>query len=425
MKAKKVLFALLSAALLAGCAGKAGNALRLAWWGNTVRDEQTLKVVDLFTSRNPGVTIDTETVGWGGYWDKLNTQAATKSVPDLIQQDYLYIGQWAGRGQLLDLMPFVDDGTLDISLMPRSVVDSGAIGGKLYGLPVGTTLFCMVYDPAILEKAGIPPIDDEHWTWSDFERIAETIYQKTGVRTVPLGVEDVFPPLENWIQQTGESFYRADGKALGFSDTATLKAFWDLQLRLLDKGVLIPASEAFVQTSLEEDPLSKGRAWIRYIWNSQLSAAAGAAGRPLGLLFAPRLAPERARQPGHFLKPSMFFSIYAQSENPALAAKFLNFFVNDPDANDLLRGERGIPVNAAIRERVAAAADASQQTAFAILSRAASGYAGPVPPPYPPAAGEVNTLLRDLTVQVLNKALSADEAASRFVTRANQVLAGD
>ncbi|MDR2434067.1 MAG: extracellular solute-binding protein, partial [Treponema sp.] len=262
------------------------NYMRLTWWGNTVRDEQTAKVAELFKSKNPGVTIDLETTGWGGYWDKVNTQAASGSVPDIMQQDYLYIGQWASRNQLLDLTPYIQNGTIDVSNIPASVVDSGKIDGKPYGLPLGTTIYCMAIDPAVLEKAGIPKIDSTTWTWKDFERIAETIYQKTGVQTAPFGTSDAFPDIENYVRQSGVPFYAPDGKKLGFSDPSLLKEFWDMELRLLDKGILIPPSEAFIEMSMEESPLPKGRSWAMALWNTQVVAMSNAAGRPLELLFS-------------------------------------------------------------------------------------------------------------------------------------------
>jgi multiple sugar transport system substrate-binding protein len=405
-----------------GGSGSTGSYMRLTWWGNTVRDEQTAKVVELFKSKNPGVTIDLETTGWGGYWDKVNTQAASGSVADLMQQDYLYIGQWASRSQLLDLTPYIQNGTIDVSNIPGSVVDSGKIDGKLYGLPLGTTIYCMAIDPAILEKAGIPKIDSTTWTWKDFERIAETIYQKTGIQTAPFGTSDAFPDVENYVRQSGVPFYAPDGKKLGFSDPSLLKEFWDMELRLLDKGILIPPSEAFIEMSMEESPLPKGRSWAMALWNTQVVAMSNAAGRPLELVFLPRI--EGYKRPGAFLKPSMFFSVTAKAENPALAAKFLNFFLNDAEANDIISGERGVPVVASVRDSLSSKLAAPQKAAFAILSEAASkNYISPVDPPYPGKSGEVNAVLRDITVQVLNKPISSAEGASRFITRANQILA--
>jgi multiple sugar transport system substrate-binding protein len=122
----------------------------------------------------------------------------------------------------------------------------------------------------------------------------------------------------------------------------------------------------------------------------------------------------------------MFFSIAAKAENPDLAAKFLNFFLNDAEANDIIRGERGVPVVASVRDSLSGKIDVSQKIAFDILSDAAAkGYVSPVDPPYPAASGEVNALLRDITVQVLNKTISSADGAAQFISRANQILSGN
>jgi multiple sugar transport system substrate-binding protein len=425
MKTRVLIVMALLVPVLAFAGGKQSgdsNYMRLTWWGNTVRDEQTLQVVELFKSKNPGVTIDTETTGWGSYWDKVNTQAASGSMPDLMQQDYAYIDQWASRNQLLDLTPYIADKTIDVSQIPESVLAGGKINGKLYAVLLGTTAFGLVYDPAVFQKAGISVPDSKTWTWKDFEKLAETIYQRTGIKTIPLGTVDPLVLFDNWIRQTGASVYSADGKRLGFTDTTVLKEFWDMQLRLLDKGILVPPSEAFVQGSMEEGPLAKGTSWVDYIWNTQLTAHATAAGRPLDLLFLPRI--DQYKRPGTYLKPSMFFSITAKAENPALAAKFLNFFINDLEANDIIRAERGIPAVTNVRDYLAGKMDNNQKIAFNFLAQAAN-YSSPVDPADPAASGEIRDLLRDTTVQVLNKTISSADGVTRFMTRANQILSGN
>ena len=85
----------------------ADSRLRLIWWGNPDRDKRTNAVVDLYQQANAGVTIDPETYAWNDYWPKLATQAAGQNLPDVIQMDYRYIFEYARRGQLADLTPFV------------------------------------------------------------------------------------------------------------------------------------------------------------------------------------------------------------------------------------------------------------------------------------------------------------------------------
>ncbi|MDR0377186.1 MAG: extracellular solute-binding protein [Spirochaetaceae bacterium] len=393
--------------------------MRLTWWGNTVRDERTLKTAQLYQSANPGVTIETETTGWAGYWDKLNTQASAGNLPDLIQHDYAYIMQWANRNQLLDLTPYTQSGVIDVSKIPASALSAGKLNGKLYGISLGTNAMGMAYDPAVLAKAGVSVPDSTKWTLKDFEDMALTIYQKTGVRTLPLGTTDVKVVFEIFLRQTGASFYTPDGKKLGFSDPSLLKDYWDLQLRLLNAGALIPADEAFITVSIEEDAFSKGQSWVQYIWSNQLTATANGAKRPIGMLLFPTI--DNAKRKGTYLKPSMFFSIAAKAENPDLAAKVFNFFLNDLGANDILLAERGVPVPENVRSYLLPKMDNDMKMSFEFVSLAAANSSD-IDQPDPAANGEILALLRDIAQQVLSKSISSSEGASRFITRANQIL---
>ncbi|MDR1469435.1 MAG: extracellular solute-binding protein [Spirochaetaceae bacterium] len=412
-----------SAMLFAGAKSDAGgsdkNYMRLTWWGNTVRDERTLKTVQLYQSKNPGVTIETETTGWAGYWDKLNTQASAGNLPDLIQHDYGYMLQWANRNQLLDLTPYTQNGVIDVSKIPASALSAGKVNGKLYAISLGTNALGMVYDPAVLAKAGINVPDSTKWTLKDFENIALTIYQKTGVRTLPLGTTDVKVIFEIFLRQSGASFYAPDGKKLGFSDPALLKEYWDLQLRLLDAGALIPADEAFVTVSVEEDAFSKGQSWLQYIWSNQITATANGAKRPIGMLLFPAI--DNAKRKGTYLKPSMFFTIAAKAENPDAAAKVFNFFLNDLGANDILLAERGVPVPENVRSYLFPKMDDNMKMSFDFVSLAAANSSD-IDPPDPAANGEILALLRDIAQQVLSKSVSSSEGATRFITKANQIL---
>jgi multiple sugar transport system substrate-binding protein len=120
----------------------------------------------------------------------------------------------------------------------------------------------------------------------------------------------------------------------------------------------------------------------------------------------------------------MFFSITANAENPDLAARVFNFFLNDKNANDILLGERGVPVPEDVRNYLSGKVDAANQKIFAFVSLATANSSA-IDPPDPGASGEILALFRDTTVQVLNKSLSSADAVTRFMTRANQILSGN
>ena len=76
----------------------------------------------------PDVAIDPETYSWNDYWPKLATQAAGQNLPDVIQMDYRYIFEYARRGQLADLTPFVGK-QIDLADFDPKQLESGKVDG--------------------------------------------------------------------------------------------------------------------------------------------------------------------------------------------------------------------------------------------------------------------------------------------------------
>lgn len=402
-----------------GSAEDGSSEMRIAWWGNPVRDEKTIAVSELYKEQNPGVTIELETTGWGGYWDKINTQAAAGSLPDIMQHDYAYMLQFVQRNLLTDLTPYVDSGVIDLSKVNDTFLSGGQVNGGLYGISLGTNAVCMVYDTKVLADAGISEIDSANWTWKDFEDIAVQVYEKTGVQTIPFFTTDPKVGFDNMIRQTGASTYAKDGSSLGFTDKSVLKEYFAIQLRLHEKGVLIDPSIAFVTVTAEEGQLAKGNTWCEFIWSNQLASTQASAPNPLKMALLPSIT--EAKQPGTFLKPSMFFAIPASAENPDEAAKFLNFFLTNGDANDILAAERGVPIPSDIRERLKADANDINKKVFNFISLAADNSSA-IDPPDPKNAGEFLKVFRDTTQEILLGVISVDEGVDKIMNKGNDIL---
>jgi multiple sugar transport system substrate-binding protein len=396
-----------------------GNYLRFTWWGNTTRDERTIQVARLFMEKNPGVTVETEPAQWDGYWPKLNTQAASGSLPDIMQQDYMYIAQYNDRNLLVDMNSFAQRGLIDLSSWSESGLASGRLDGKLIALSLGTNAWGMGVDPAVLQKAGIT-INDTAWTWKDFEQYALTIYQKTGVQTMP--INEFHQLFEHVVRQSGKPFFAADGKSLGFTDNPTLiKELIDINLRLKAAGALYDPEDGFIMgRAMEEEPISTGKAWNAYYWSNQHVGHLNAAKRPLEYLICPSVAGNKAPY-GTYLKPSQFISILSTSANQELAAKFVNFVVNDLEANRILLAERGIPVPATVREDLAPRVDANMRYLFDYITKV-TPYTTAIDPPDPASAGEVRDVMRPILLQCLTGRLSSDAAVTQMVQAANAVL---
>ena len=230
MKAHKVVGLVLGVALVAsGCGG--GNAdngqaeIRFIWWGNDDRAKVTNEAVKLFESRNANIKVSTSFQNFQNYFEKLSTEIAGGNAPDVIQMDYRYLNEYAGRNVLLDLTPYVGKEIRTADWNP-GFIGSGKLKGKQVALPLAQNATTIVYDPKLFESAGVkaPEIG---WTWAEYKELAGKIQASTGGRVAGStdfgGTEDVF---ESWLRQRGKQLYSDDGK-LGYTKD-DLKAFWQL-----------------------------------------------------------------------------------------------------------------------------------------------------------------------------------------------------
>jgi multiple sugar transport system substrate-binding protein len=395
--------------------------LRLAWWGNPTRDAKTEAAADMYMEQNPNVQIELETVGWGGYWDRIATQAAAQSLPDIMQHDYSQIYDWVQRGLLADLTPYIRSGVIDTSNIASSFLDGGRFSGGIYGISLGTNALCVAYDTDVLAQAGVALPDTATWTWDDFVDMAIEVYDATGVKVMPIFNGDPRHGIENMLIQMGDSIFAADGNSLGFTDDSVLREYFEINLRLLDAGVMVDPELAFLQVTPDEGQLAQGNTWVEWIWSNQLASTQSVTTDTMTIGLMPSL--DGAEQPGTYLKPSMFFSITSQAENPDEAARFINFFVNDVTLNtEVLTAERGVPIPSNVRQAVGQNVDAVNRRVFDFIALAGAN-SSPIPLPDPEGAAEVVDLIRQTTIQVLEGDLTVDEGIDQIMSEGNAILA--
>jgi multiple sugar transport system substrate-binding protein len=145
-----------------------------------------------------------------------------------------------------------------------------------------------------------------------------------------------------------------------------------------------------------------------------------AAGRPLEYYLCPSVNASRAPF-GTYLQPSQFLSLLTTSRNQDLGAKFINFFVNDLEANRILLAERGIPAPTNVREDLGTRVDSAMRYTFDFISRV-TPFASPIDPPAPDAVDEMRDMTRPIVLQCYTGRLSSDAAMTQLVNTANQIL---
>lgn len=386
--------------------------LSLCWWGNQTRNDVTKKAADLYMSQNPNVEIKVEFTDWSGYWDKLSAMAAGGNLPDIIQQDYSYINQYQKSGQLADLTPFIEDGTIDTSKIPESIIESGSIDGKCYALSLGSNAPNMNYDKAIVEQAGVT-IPDQ-MTLDELYDISKTIYEKTGAKTIFDGGINMMQ-VANRARGTHlfDELYAGNVDALK-EHFNTVQKFQEAEFAI-SPDLLAEKNPDVVETK----PIIDETTWNDFSFSNQFISISSTAGRELGITMYPTLT-DASSNP-MYLKPSQFFSIAETSQHKEEAAKFIDWFTNSVECNEILMAERGIPINTEVAEAIKPKVDETSQIVFDYISKVGE-IATPIDAPDPAGKGEVEALGKTIVEDLRYGDLNGDEAAEKFVTEAKKIL---
>jgi len=402
--------------------------LRIAWWGSQARHDRTIAVIELFQKKYPNIKIAYEYALWDDYWVKMNTQAAGNNLPDIMQQDYQKIAEWYSKNLLMPLDDHIANGTINLKNVAEASVKGGVLGGKNYAINLGNNTLCFELDVDAFKKAGIdlPPAN---WTWADYEKIAMAFREKANM----YGGADSLYNWELWRSiylAMDENIWAADGLQLGYpaAHDQIYADFLKMAVRL-QKAKAIPTREEEVAAkwTVENNPFVKGQAAMTWLWTNQIVASLKAAGEGRNVKIVTLPVPVGAKISAHYMKPSMFFSITANSKHPKEAAMFLDFFTNSVEANQVLLAERGIPISSAVREGIKPQLGQSQIAMFDFAAQAEK-TAAPIRPADPAGAGEIsgsdNSLIVTKVIEpVMYGKLSAEDGIALLRNEANAILA--
>lgn len=392
--------------------------IRVMWWGNQPRNDGTVAVLDLYREQNPGITFETEFTNWANYWDKLATQSAAGSQPDIVQQDYRYLNQYQKKGLLEPLDPYVDKGLINVSDIPQGVLGGGTIDGTLYAITLGTNALCFVYDKEITDRAGVTIRDQ--MTWNEFVSAAKLINQKTGAKTT-LGYGIGESILVYMANMSGASMYDDSKSKFGFPDATIPTRYFQMFEDAINDGYYVPP-EIFVERSptvIEQKLIVDGTTWNDFIGSNQIVALINASGRDLEIVMNPRFDEDKT---GGYLMPSMSFTISANSKYKDESAKVIDFFTNSLEANKILNAERGIPASSKIASTLKDGQTPAVKKIFDFTARIEKNIFS-VNPFYAQGATEITELVNKTIEVVSYKQKTAREAGEEFFNKGNEILA--
>ena len=406
---------------LAGCAPGSGGSgsqggggeggatdLALAWWGNPTRNKNTEAMIAAYTAANPNVKITGQPGEFNSYWDKLATQTAGGTAPDIIQMDMAYIAEYGTRGALLDLSK------VDVSKFVEGTVDSGKINDTLVGINAGINSALFFANPTVFEKAKMELPDDKTWTWDQMSEVGAEVASKAGV---PLGIASVMgsdPLFATFLRQNGKELFTPDG--LGF-EAAEAQAWYDMMVKFQKAKALGTPEQISEEAAkpLDQSALVVGSAAMQYYNSNQLEAVSAAAGGDylMEMVRGPSLT-GKATERKTWYKASMLWSASAKTKNPDAAIAWINWFANDQAAADIDKAERGIPPNSELLAGVTPKLSEAQQVVAKYITDIKTEVANtPIAPP--PGGGTLAEVLFRNGIDVLFGRTSSADAAQKFV----------
>lgn len=387
--------------------------IRFVWWGNEERAAMTNEAVEAFEAANPDIDVETESVDFNAYFDRLATAVAAGDEPDVITMGGAYPREYGDRGVLLDLSTVSEH--LDLSALDEGALSNGFFSDTQYGVPTGVNTFGLIVNPAVFEAAGVELPDDETWDWDEFVDIATQISANTPAGTY--GVEDPTAPdaLDLYANQhVGTGLYSEDGTVA--IEPSTVQDWFEMTTTLIEQGASPEASitsELSGQPAPEQTLLGRGLAGMKFGWSNLLTAYSTAAGQDMIMVLPP--GESNHEGPGMWLQASQLWTISANTEFPEASAKLLDFMVNSTEVADILGANRGIPANPTIREHLAADLTPVQQTEYDFIERV-SGHVDGDFVIGPTGSTESVGILQRLNDQVLFGQMDPATAGEQFVS---------
>ena len=406
-------------AAMGGGARAADTAMRVAWWGGKDRAERTEKALGIYSGGHAGTTFSTEYLGWGDYWARLTTETSGGNSPDVVQMSITYLADYASRGVLLDMLPLTPS-PLAIAGFQSDLVDNGKVDGKLYAIPCGVNVGAIVIDKALYDEAGVAPPGHDT-TWEQFAVIM-TDFAKKSKRDGVFGTPDSSgngPLLETWIRQRGKKMYEADG-SLGYDATDAADWFEMWAEMRASGGAATAEVQALDHGDIDNNLLAQNRATLAFENSNQYVGMQALKTDPLILAPYPKLGADG--KGGLYMKPTMFWSISAQSKNPEAAAEIVNFLISDPQAVSTLGVERGIPASAEVRDALKPNLDAGDKIVLDYID-GLGDLVGELAIPAPPGGGEVDDALLNYSQQIAFGAMSPKDGGAAYIEAVHDILA--
>jgi multiple sugar transport system substrate-binding protein len=266
------------------------DALATQWWNGIAKQ---------WKAKYPHTKLVLEGTG-GTDVDLMNKAAilfrSPKTTPDVIQMPTTYVAQFAGSNYLASLNSFVSSplAAKFWPTMPAGVQNMSKIDGKVYAINAGNNNTGLLYNKAMLIKAGVK-MPWKPTSWAQIIQVAEQV-KAANPGVWPLWVAaGVAAGPTNVLQGSGNLIFGSSDATMFDSKTqkwvvnsSGIRATLDFYQKMFKMGLGAPTSQLFRADAVGQPPLlmkqgklaiSIGSNWYPTVWAAPKSAAPWAAAK--------------------------------------------------------------------------------------------------------------------------------------------------
>jgi len=398
--------------------GAEPKTINVGQWGTAQRAELYKQAIDVFQQQNPGVTAPLQFAELAAYNDRLVTQAASKSLPDVLWMRDDRIGRYGSSGALLDLSPYLDKGLNTKTLGPVAVSD-GTVGKGVYGLTSHYVGQCIIVNGPFMKEKGIN-YEQQVKTWDDLAALGKQLSDPGkkfwGIADPTMGTTQRH--LQAWIRQSGQELFTPDGQ-IGF--TAEVFGAWLSLWDKLRKDQVIPPPD--VQTQAD----AGGFATNQLVTNQVAIAPASTNGltqiqrltqTPMAMYSVPEIA-NGSKDWWYF--PPILLSVAANTKAPQLSVSLIEFFLNSVPAGKITKVDQGAPSSAPVRDAIAPDLQPAEAAFVNQISREMTYPARPLPI-LPAASTAIVKAQSDAGQKVAYGKAPISQAVDEFMAEARKAI---
>jgi ABC-type glycerol-3-phosphate transport system substrate-binding protein len=281
--------------------------------------------------------------------DKLVTQFAGDSAPDIIHDEAADLSGFVSQGYLADMTGLIP---ADLkTAVPQGIWDSVSFGGKVYGAPTLLQSYVVFANKTLLDKAHVAlPTADNPWTWDQFQASAKTL-TSGGTYGLAWGLKSPVAAVLSMSLNFGGTYISGEGA----SSKLTFGAAEQQVPRRIHDMIAVDKSLAPATVGMSGSDVMPGFFAGKYAMivggNYASQQMVEQAPKDFQWVMLPMLKGDSQAQAAD----PQTLSIAAQSKHPKEAAQFIAFYDNAQNLAALAQGDWLIPASDPAAAQVATA----------------------------------------------------------------------